>query len=89
MSTSLFARPNLDERLRGANSKKLIFLVDFFEKMKIFRKSLENSEKLRNFYLSTSTCRKKLDEQHTEIESALRVPGGNQVDGLPPVLHNS
>ena len=24
---------------------------------------------------------------HKEFESALRVPGGNQVDGLPPVLH--
>ena len=37
--------------------------------------------------MSASSWRRKLGERYTEVESALRVPGGHQVDGLPPVLH--
>ena len=38
VSISLFARPNLNEQPEGANSKKLIFLVDFLKKSLNFRK---------------------------------------------------
>ena len=53
----------------------------------MFRKLLENNEKDRKFYLGTRTRREQLDEDQTKLESALRVPGGNQVGSSPPVLH--